>query len=295
MNDKSLESEMQHWFSTYGVLTAQRVFSQLNIILDDKLLIATVKNPLSVYYQMIQVPIKNVYNGIILQQAQDYLIYGQKIFIDYLLSGESDKDKNSPGADTREQLDSQRLALMEMAEDFNKKITTHQKLIAESQIALKQVAEKIKEGLRTITSKIKQVLQAHHVDRDDKLILKAIQNTFISFDKLDNSLISSATFWKTLCSMLEIELAETVHQEIIIALGEMGHPRDDVKKLLSPFMEAANDLGIAFRNYRRQFHSFIITANDLIKLLSDYHPDKAKNAENLSALEFDSLIGGDAE
>ena len=104
MNVESTELDLSPWFSTYSVITAERVLGLLNIHLDSNEISQAVKNPINIYYLLLRVPIKNIFNGIILTQAQDYQVYAQKLFIDYLLSNETAKSEESQGFNTRESL-----------------------------------------------------------------------------------------------------------------------------------------------------------------------------------------------
>ena len=94
MSDEKLENDISQWFSTYGVITAERILGRYQIQLPQTELVAAVKNPFSFYHKLVELPIRNVLNGIVLQQANDYHIYVQKLYIDYLLSGETSKDEN---------------------------------------------------------------------------------------------------------------------------------------------------------------------------------------------------------
>ncbi len=136
MNEKQEQTDWSAWFSTYGLLTAERILERFNVHLPHDELIKAVKDPLSVYFTLLRVPLKNVFNGIIFQQAHDYQMYAQKLFVDYLLSGEDAKDAESPGGMTRDDLEQQRLKLIDMGEAFRKQEDAHQILIAESQASL---------------------------------------------------------------------------------------------------------------------------------------------------------------
>ena len=136
MNEKQEQTDWSAWFSTYGLLTAERILERFNVHLPHDELIKAVKDPLSVYFTLLRVPLKNVFNGIIFQQAHDYQIYAQKLFVDYLLSGEDAKDAESPGGMTRDDLEQQRIKLSDMGEAFRKQEDAHQILIAESQASL---------------------------------------------------------------------------------------------------------------------------------------------------------------
>lgn len=151
MNEKQEQTDWSAWFSTYGVLTAERILARFNIHLPPGELVKSAHDQTSVYYQLLRVPLKNVFNGIILQQARDYQIYAQKLFIDYLLSGEDTKDKEQPGAIIREDLEQQRTTLMEMGERFQALENNHQILIAESQATLIELSTDLSSLLKTAT------------------------------------------------------------------------------------------------------------------------------------------------
>ena len=151
MNNKQEQTDWSAWFSTYGVLTAERILARFNIHLSPGDLITAAHDPHSVYYQLLRVPLKNVFNGIIMQQAQDYQIYAQKLFIDYLLSGEDTKEPEQPGAMVREDLETQRMALIEKGEQFQTLETKHQILIAESQATLMTLSRDLNALLKSVT------------------------------------------------------------------------------------------------------------------------------------------------
>lgn len=153
-SDNSSES------TTYSVLTADRALRSLNIHLKNDKLLEAIKDPNNPYFQLLRVPMQNVFNGIILQQATDYQIYSQKLFVDYLLSGEGNKDENSPGADARDQLEQHRLELVSMGESFAALELEHKKLISSSQGYLKESAKSIKSTLE-LPSEIKNEIEEY--------------------------------------------------------------------------------------------------------------------------------------
>lgn len=144
MSEKVEQADWSAWFSTYGMLTAERILERFNLHLPHDELALAVKNPLSPYYQLLRVPLKNVFNGIILTQASDYETYAQKLFVDYLLSGEEEKDAESPGAVVREDLERERVLLIETGDAFRQLEQAHQLLIAESQGVLADLARDLK-------------------------------------------------------------------------------------------------------------------------------------------------------
>ncbi len=130
------ELDWSVWFSTYGLLTAGRLLERFNIHLPHDELIRSVKNHQSVCFHLLRVPLKNVFNGIIMQQVHDYQVYVQKLFVDYLLSGEDAKDKSMPGGDTRREVEIQRKQVVDAGEGLREIEYSHYKLITESQAKL---------------------------------------------------------------------------------------------------------------------------------------------------------------
>jgi hypothetical protein len=215
MDNPLQDSETSSWFSTYGLLTAERILEYFKIRLSHDELIATIKDAHSFHHQLLRVPLKNVLNGIILQQAQDYQVYAQQLFIDYVLAGQSQLDLERPGAETREDLEAERQKLMESGETFNQYENKHHKLVAETQTQLMHLAQEWK------------------ADSDPKSI--------------DNA--------------------------------------------LAPFLERSESLNVQLRNYRNQFYQHILATKELLRLLPNYYPDEAQDAQNRSAIDFDQHIG----
>ena len=294
MNEETIEMDLSNWFPTYGSLTSQRILERYNIHLDNEELIAAIQNPRSLYYQLLRVPLKNVFNGIILQQAHDYQVYAQKIFIDYLLSGESGKEASSPGGGTREDLEEIRLQLITMGEEFNTHELAHQTLIAESQASLIKLAKELQNALQGVSKKINVVLNNQKFAKEDNVVQRAIRISMINFDKIDNDLLAvTSPFWERMAKTLDINLTMEVRQQLANIIRVLGDPRDEIENLLTPYIERTEQIGINLRRYRTQFYSLILSATDLIKFLPDYRPDKEKEIENRSSLYFDAHIGGD--
>ena len=143
MSNGLIESDLAELTSTYRILTAERILERFNVHLAQDVLIESMNNPKSVYFQMLIVPFKNVINGIILQQAYDYQVYAQKLFVDYLISGSGNENDESPGANIRQDLESNRLRLTELSEQFDKDTIAHKTLIHQTQAELLKKVQEI--------------------------------------------------------------------------------------------------------------------------------------------------------
>lgn len=160
-----VESNLGELSATYSVLTAESIFQRLKIHLNPEELSVVISKPESVYFKILLIPFKNIINGIILQQAYDYQIYLQKIFVDYFVSGAGNESETSPGANTRRDLEENRLKLVELCDFFEKDIYAHKLLIAESQSALKECVRKLS-PIEDTPSKATEIEQTMAIFKD---------------------------------------------------------------------------------------------------------------------------------
>ncbi len=293
MSAEAIETDLSMSFSTYGLLTSSRILEHFNIKLaNDELLIA-MKDPFSVYHQLLIIPLKNIFNGIILQQAHDYQVYAQKLFVDYLLSGESGKPEESPGANTRDDLEQQRLHLIEVGEAFNNQETAHQHLIAESQMSSIKASRELQKALKAATTKAGQLLRAQNINKDDALILKAIRSAMVhNIDGGRDKAVTESLFWAKMTEIIDATLDDNLRQQLIVDVMEIfQEPRQKIEEIMSIYLEQTQDMGIALRSFRSQFYDIILRVTEYLNLLPDYHVDQAKLEENRSSLYFDSRIG----
>ncbi len=293
MNDK-IEMDLTTWSPTYGLLTAQRILGRFHIHLANDELHAAINHPLSVYYLLLRVPLKNVFNGIIFQQAQDYQTYAQKLFIDYLLSGESAKEETAPGANTREDLEVQRLKLTSLGDEFSQAEVDQYQLISDSQACLIELAGKLQAALAIGAQKIGQILQSRQISSEEKLIQPAIRTALINFDKADTHVLAaSSPFWTVIADVLKVNLDNELREQLSSELSPLQDPRMEIEQALATFLEQTEMMGLAFRRFRASFYEIILKTTELINLLPDYVVDRKKDDENRSTLHFDSHIGGD--
>lgn len=180
------ESDLGEVSSTYCILTAERLLEHFNIHLDNNELFKVTKDPKSVYHQLLVVPFKNLINGIILTQAYDYMVYAQKLFVDYYISGEGNEKEAETMSTLGEEMEHYRERMVQMSEFYENDAAVHRKLIAESQNALinlvhelspvkdtEEVAERVKEVLRPFYNRsldLNQVLRNYRVEFKEIII-----------------------------------------------------------------------------------------------------------------------------
>jgi hypothetical protein len=292
MSEEAMETDLSRWFSTYGLLTSARILERFNIKLENDELTTAMKDPFNVYHRLLVVPLKNVFNGIIMQQAHDYLVYAQKLFVDYLLSGETGKGADSPGANTREELEDERVKLTEVAEAFNDLELDHQNLIAESQGSLLKVAQSLQKALTAVVKKVGSELQTQHISKEPSLIERAIRLSMVYYSHTNNeSITSNSAFWVTMADVLDIQLDDNLQQKLEAAVSGLNEIVKNIENILPEYLEKTNDIGVSFRSYRSQFYDIILRVTEYLNLLPDYRINLAQVEENRSTLYFDSHIG----
>lgn len=150
MQEKGVEQSFVTWYSTYGLLTVERVLAHLKIKLPQDDLVIALKQPNNIFHLILHVPMLNIFNGIILQQAYDYQVYAQKLIIDYRLSPEFAKDPELPGANIRNDLNVQFDQLSTAVKAFSDYQYDHYRLISESQAYLIERVEQLNDPLHEL-------------------------------------------------------------------------------------------------------------------------------------------------
>lgn len=138
------------WYSTYGLLTIERVLALLQIRTTQEEIIEILKQSNHILTQVLHLPMLNIFNGIIFQQAYDYQIYAQKLMIDYRLSPEYAKTSESPGANIRKDLEDQFSQLSSFVKSMTHDQYQHYHIISESQTFLIKAIEKVGDSIKEI-------------------------------------------------------------------------------------------------------------------------------------------------
>lgn len=289
MSEKNTGNELLMWLSTYGLITAERLLERYKIRLSQKDLINTINNPDSFYHQILRVPLKNVFNGIIMQQTRDYQIYVQKLFIDYLVSGETIRSEDSPGGGSREDLEGQRIKLKQMNEDFQENEFAHAKLISISQKSIIEISNNWQNALTKSAKIIHSALAGMKILKEESVIIQTLTSLVIHSSTEPLSLASSK--WLLVEEVFGEEMPKELKTLFSKEFTVLKIFVDEIQPTLATYIEQAAEMGIIMRKCRADFHDLIIRVDELIKLLPDYHYDPVQNQENKSSLYFDSDIG----
>jgi len=292
MSKERSENDLSQWFSTYGLITAERILGKYQIRLAHDELLTAIKTPASFYHRLLHVPLKNVLNGIVLEQANDYHIYVQKIFIDYLLSGESSKDEEAQGASTRDALEDERQKLVTLGEEYHAKKNEHDSLIANSQASLIEITQEWKAALEHAISSVHATLKNTGHDVNKSKIRKAINYTLISCEltptQLEkNQYIMVEQMNENLNISLDADLKKKITDDLLDLLTIVAGFDEN----MSTFIEHTNVMNEQANSYRTQFYETILRVLELIKLLPDYKLNPEQDLVNREPLYFDKSIG----
>ncbi|KTD23090.1 Uncharacterised protein [Legionella lansingensis] len=292
MSEEKTENDLSEWLSTYGLITAERILERYKIRLQPEDLASAIKSPNTFYHRVLHVPLKNVLNGIILQQANDYQVYAQKLFIDYLLSGETSKSEDSPGGFTREDLEKERQELIRIGEAFHEQELVHNNLIAESQRSLMKLTEQWHKVLANVARDIKKALQAERVSASDNAVIQAINILLIMYDFTQTEDVSlKGESWSRVEKILGQTLNNEARQKFVDQMPKLRDFMLETEPSFTAFMDKIGDMTAKLRDFRSQFYNLILRTNELIKVLPEFHFDPAQTEENKESLLFDAAIG----
>lgn len=292
MNAQLKDEQMDKWFSTYGAITAERILSRYHIILPQNELLNTIRSPFSFYHQLLKIPLKNVLNGIVLQQASDYHVYGQKLFIDYLLSGESGKPADSPGATTRESLENERQMLVTLGEDFNGLQTTHSALISKSQASLIKLADEWNKAFEAALKQVSGTLTNSGIECKKSVIRQGVNHALIHCDLIKaDSLNNRVLFIESFNEHIKLPLNDTLKTKLLSDLSEVMGFILSFDSQFNTFMQEAIVISEQANSFRTQFYDSILRVRDLITLLSDYRINPEQDLVNRETLYFDNTLG----
>ncbi len=292
MKDKQIDDELSQWFSTYGMITAERILGTYQMIIPQTELLEAIKSPFSFYHQILQVPLKNVLNGIVLQQANDYHVYAQKLFIDYLLSGETSKGEEAQGALTRESMEDERKALVTLGDDFHHKQLAHDALIASSQSVLMKITKEWRVALESGIKLVSSTLTSNNFENKKSLIRRGVTHALIHCDLISSqSLDNKYLFIEKMNEIVKVELTQGLKEQLLGNLSDLLNITISTNSKISEFLERAIEMSEQARSYRAQFFDTIIRVTELIKLLPEYKIDPVQDAINREPLHFDKTIG----
>lgn len=279
--------DMQNWFSTYGLITSERILGRYQIKLAGTELVTAIKKSSSFYHKLVETPVRHVLNGIILQQAHDYHVYAQKLFIDYMLSGENSKGPEEQGAHTRERLEEERQALVHLGDEFNKKQLEHQNLIAQTQAELIKVGQNFNKLFEKTIASLMSHLKQFSID---KATCRRILNQGLIHGDFTPP-TEAIHFAKIVVDALGAKQAEQLLPIVQNDLAELLTFTDEALVHAQSMRERSEEMTFAANGYRTRFYESILRIIEQLKLLPEYKIDPVQDGINRETLYFDPDIG----
>ena len=292
MSAEKSENESGQWFSTYGLITAERILGKYKIKLVHEDLLKAMKSPFSFYHKILEIPLKHVLNGIVLQQANDYHVYAQKVLIDYLLSGENAKDEAAQGAATREEIENERQKLVDLGEEYHHMEGEHNNLIAESQAALIKITAEFNTALENGVESVVKTLKNVGLIEDKNKVRHAVIHALIYCDLVDPQLQSNEyLFIDKMNDVFQQSFSRDVKKKITDNLYGVLNIVQHFGADIHTFREQTNEMALLVNSYRKQFFETILRLMNLISLLPEYKINPIQDVINRESLYFDKSIG----
>lgn len=281
------DNALSGWLSTYGLVTATRVLGRCHIHLQQEEITRVILSPNTFYHQLIQVPLKNVLNGIVLEQAQDYRIYMEKLFADYFLSEHAaDKSMDDPGFQLAQNVEAVRLSFVALSETFQQQIIDHRNLIAKSQKHLIEIAGLWEQHLKDAMSSIRQHLAlSSSIELDIKL--RQVLHLFLIFKNPSSSPIDLQKATDLLGRPLTPELENLISKNI-------EELQDFMRETISPLNEYTDAVSATLTSlvkFRAEFYALILQIHELIVHLPHPALDLERLHVHRQSLFFDLHLG----
>jgi hypothetical protein len=288
MDAEVKDDELTQWFSTYGLITAERILGKYQITLPQDTLLAVINKSSSFFHRLIQVPLKNVLNGIILQQAEDYHVYGQKLLIDYVLSASGEAGEDSPGGFTRESLEEERHKVMQLGEDFQQARLAQDALIASTQIQLIKLTSAWRAAFEKTIQSIKATCAKNGSDVKPSTIRKAIHHVLIECDlEKEDKLALVDTMNTVLQSVMNAE----IKGQLAVNMSDLINHSIPIQHFSTHFHSQTQDMNRKAKAFRVSFFNTVLKLTELIKALPEYKINAVQDLANKELLHFDRTIG----
>ena len=291
MADIDKKDDFESWYPTYGAMTAERILGRYNIKLDYKALIAAVKNSESIYHQLLKVPLKNVYSGILMDHAREYQSYVQKLFVDYLVSGQADAPEGSPGESTREALEKLRQDLKQLNEAFETQQSKRRDLVSSSQSLLMKRGQEINKQIKSIA----KIIAVNNKKPDSmnevvNMIHEAItENQALS----DDGFRSGSAFWSSLSEKVGEPLGDDVMESCQIYFKSLEKISHKIIQETEPLMGESDEILASMKDEKTYFYQLILKVKEQLSHLPEYRDGEERAQANLSSITFDPKFGMD--
>ncbi|MCC5793074.1 MAG: hypothetical protein JJT82_10790 [Legionellaceae bacterium] len=286
--ESETELNETQWFSTYGIMTAKRIVDRYKLSFDDRDLLHALKLPHSFIHTLIKLPLRNILNDVIREQAYDYITYAQKLFVDYLLSGDTTRPEGSQGAYTREELEETRQQVVSLSKNFQTVEYQHFKLISESQRHVIQFTgswqEQVKQALQSLT-------QREPIEGGERSLIRLV-NGVLCYHNIDAKREEwRATLQTLIARDKSVVLSDLVLDAFVDLIQQQADTAQELVSGLAQYREQSDEMYHKICSYRREAKQLIVKTNELIRILPEYQTNPAQNNKNKEDLNFDARLG----
>ncbi|MDP3560413.1 MAG: hypothetical protein Q8R79_08730 [Legionellaceae bacterium] len=281
-------SEESQVVSTYKTITAERLFDYYSLSFSAAELKTLLRHPQSFYHQLVKPPLQHIRNGLVMEQTNAYRVFGQKQFVDYLLSGEADKSEDSPGAGTRKKIEEARVAYIAVGEAFDKIQASHTQAITDTQRSLISFCAEWKDAEKQNLPGLMDTLREKGWDADEATVRRLLTEVL---SRQDWQTLSTAPF--QMPEALSASFTPAVPAaalEAIQAYHKNFEPLlDRLSTMLAERLGDAEERGIGFTELRTTLYDALVESSQMFRDLPDYRPSDEATAEHREALQFDPL------
>lgn len=271
----------EEWLSTYEALTLERLLEHYRFPLHKAALLVLWSNKSGLIYPLLQVPLAFVFNGIVMQQGKDYAAYLQKLYIDYLISGQSALEPQSQASNSKEDLETLRQEHLALQTDFDAFCTKHLTQVAAAQTFIRGAFSRWLEQVRARWQELYDlkglITRCSWADFESHM-----RNACPYFDLSANAF--SQDFSDPRLEEWGIH-AEELHATML----RFSEIDGSIEPKREEFYAMGQEMRQQFLAYRQQFHDAIVSVQLLLSQIPGYHPDKNQWEINKEQLLFTPL------
>jgi hypothetical protein len=289
MSEEKEDEGVSEFLSTYQWVTVGQLLEGYGFKLPDTCVLDILREKSSFYYQMLRIPVMNVLNGIIIDQTKAYQIFIQKLFVDYLVSGEADVEETI-GSETRAALEIARQQMVELSEKFEETESIREKLIVESQRELIAWIEEFKGAIKLI-----------RIALMDELYKQTGEQTNISMSTCYSLFTDAHGFeiqekaWNRFAQGAKVNLTQEIKATLQDHVDSIYALETPFNHFLEKYVGRVSGLRAELNLFRKQFYHDIAHVQNLLVQLSSFKFNEASDKKERARLAFDSGIGADDE
>ena len=281
VSEKGSAEEAARALSTYQWMTVAQLLERLGLPLTPEDVKVILRQKTSLYYQALLLPMMNILNGIVLDQAKEYRLFLQKLLVDFLMSGEADKTSKDPGAATCEAIEKERIHTLQVSAALDKLQKKGYDIIV-----------KVQHDLKAFVSEWKQYLHTAYAAMSAAVVDMPFPEASLHALFLDaHQLTPREEGWARLEATLKSPPSEALKSALRAPWKDISIYENKFNTISSTLLPLIQEQRAQLNQSRQNFHDDIIRVQDLLYTLSTFHPDKHKDAENRERLNFDHTVG----